>query len=185
MRSGRRSKQGKVICQGSQHVGRSEAPTHNLPFMSSALPPDHTCHIYRPTKSLVSISLDIGTFAGLGSMAIFSWFRGITGSQFVAGENTNRIVNDGMEHTFSLSISDTGAISVSKYQMQKQKQKNKNKNKNKNKKKGKLRQSFCFYGYAAKTVNVNRCPHLWLKIHVEMDESNSFLMSNLSNFDHF
>ena len=32
MRSSRRSKQGKVICPGSQHVGRSGAQTHNLPF---------------------------------------------------------------------------------------------------------------------------------------------------------
>ena len=32
MRSGRRSKQGKVICSGSQHVGRSGARTHILQF---------------------------------------------------------------------------------------------------------------------------------------------------------
>ena len=37
MRLGRRSKRGKVICQGSQHVGRSGARTHNLTFMSPAL----------------------------------------------------------------------------------------------------------------------------------------------------
>ena len=43
MRSGRRSKQSKVICPGSQHVGSSGARTHNLPFMSCAVPPDHTC----------------------------------------------------------------------------------------------------------------------------------------------
>ena len=37
MRSGRWSKQGKVICSGSQHVGRSGARTRNLLFMSPAL----------------------------------------------------------------------------------------------------------------------------------------------------
>ena len=36
-RLGRRSKRGKVICPGSQHVGRSGARTHNLTFMSPAL----------------------------------------------------------------------------------------------------------------------------------------------------
>ena len=34
IRLGRRSKRGKVICPGSQHVGRNGARTHNLPFMS-------------------------------------------------------------------------------------------------------------------------------------------------------
>ena len=38
MRSGRRSKQGKVICPGSQHVGRSGAQTHNLPFIRPHVP---------------------------------------------------------------------------------------------------------------------------------------------------
>ena len=37
IRSGRQCKQGKVICPGSQHVGRSGARTNNLPFMSPAL----------------------------------------------------------------------------------------------------------------------------------------------------
>ena len=37
IRLGRRSKRGKVICPGSQHVGRNGARTHNLPFMSPAL----------------------------------------------------------------------------------------------------------------------------------------------------
>ena len=31
------SKWGKVICPGSQHIGRSGAQTHNLLFMSHAL----------------------------------------------------------------------------------------------------------------------------------------------------
>ena len=43
MRFGRRSKRGKVICQGSQHVGRSGAGTHNLPFMSPVLFRYTTC----------------------------------------------------------------------------------------------------------------------------------------------
>ena len=37
MHLGRWSKRGKVICPGSQHVGRSRAWTHNLPFMSPEL----------------------------------------------------------------------------------------------------------------------------------------------------
>ena len=37
MRLGRRSKRGKVICLGSQHVDRSGARTHNLSFMSPTL----------------------------------------------------------------------------------------------------------------------------------------------------
>ena len=37
IRSGRRSKQGKVIYSGSQHIVCSGAQTHNLPFMSPAL----------------------------------------------------------------------------------------------------------------------------------------------------
>ena len=37
MRLGWRSKRGKVICPGSQHVGRSGVQTHNLLFMSPAL----------------------------------------------------------------------------------------------------------------------------------------------------
>ena len=34
---GGQSKQGKVICPGSQHIDRSGTWTHNLPFMSPAL----------------------------------------------------------------------------------------------------------------------------------------------------
>ena len=37
MRLGRRSKRGKVVCPGSQHVGRSEARTHNFLLMNPAL----------------------------------------------------------------------------------------------------------------------------------------------------
>ena len=37
MRLGRRSKRGKVICPGSQHIGRSGTRTHNLPFRSPAM----------------------------------------------------------------------------------------------------------------------------------------------------
>ena len=44
MRSGRRTKQGKVICPGSQYVGRSGAQTHNLAFYESCtVPLDHMC----------------------------------------------------------------------------------------------------------------------------------------------
>ena len=39
---GRRSKQGKVICPGSQHFSRSGGRTRNLPFMGP-VPLDHMC----------------------------------------------------------------------------------------------------------------------------------------------
>ena len=37
MHLGWQSKRDKVICPGSQHIGRSRARTHNLPFMSPAM----------------------------------------------------------------------------------------------------------------------------------------------------
>ena len=62
MRVGQRSKRGKVICPGSQHVGRSGAWTHSL-RESCAVPLDHTCPLgllywVTPGYSWISLMID-------------------------------------------------------------------------------------------------------------------------------
>ena len=61
---------------------------------------------------LFALITELSPYPGLGSQVHASFKQGVPSE--ILAENADVLINDGMKHTFSLDISDTGLVSFSK-----------------------------------------------------------------------